>query len=384
MRIGLFTDTYYPEINGVATSVYQLKKELELLGHEVYVFTVSNPKQKEKETHVFRMPSIPFVLLKERRVSCAFTKKWYQKIKELHLDMIHTQTEFIVGHMGRKAAEKYHIPLVHTYHTLYEDYTHYLKIPGNERLKGMVRILSRICLNRADVVVVPTKKVEKIVRGYGVKKEIVVQPTGIQLEKFRKIDWKEVAILKKRYGITPKQHVLFSIGRLSQEKNIVEILHYLKSVIAIDKNVRFLIVGDGPERVNLEQLVQEEEITPYVIFTGEVPWSKIQNYYAMGNIFVSASISETQGLTYAESLAVGKPLLVRRDDCLHDLLQEGVNGYAYEKKEDFLKGYQKLFELQEIYAQAQIRESVKKLSAKVFGKNIQAIYLNVAQKYMKK
>lgn len=156
MRIGLFTDTYYPETNGVATSVFQLKNELELSGHDVYVFTVSNPRLKEKEHNVYRMPSIPFILMKECRVSCSLTKKWYQKIQALHLQVIHTQTEFFIGQLGQKAAEKFHIPLIHTYHTLYENYTHYLKIPGNEHFKGIARIWGRICLNRSDVVIVPT------------------------------------------------------------------------------------------------------------------------------------------------------------------------------------------------------------------------------------
>ena len=384
MRIGLFTDTYYPETNGVATSVYQLKKELELLGHDVYVFTVSNPNQKEAETHVYRMPSIPFILLKERRVSCAFAKKWYRKIQALHLDVIHTQTEFLVGHMGRKAAEKFHIPLVHTYHTLYEDYTHYLRIPGNERFKGVVRIWSRICLNWADRIVVPTEKVRNIVQGYGVNKEITVQPTGIRLGKFGMVDWNEVTVLKQKYGIQPGQHVLISIGRLSQEKNIAELLHFLKEAVEIDPEVRFIIVGDGPERMNLEQIVQEDALERYVVFTGEVPWNRIQNYYALGDVFVSASVSETQGLTYAEALASGKPLLVRKDDCLQGLLQEGINGYAYEDRTGFLEGYRKLFAPQDALDEKTVRESVQKLSSKAFGEHIESIYRDVIAQYREK
>ena len=377
MRVGLFTDTYYPEANGVATSVYQLKKELEARGHQVYVFTVSNPAQKEKETHVYRMRSLPCILLKDRRVSCAFATKWYRIIGALHLDIIHTQTEFFVGHIGRRAAEKFHIPVVHTYHTLYEDYTHYLKIPGNAKLKGIIRKWSRICLNRADRIVVPTEKVRNIVQGYGVKKEITVQPTGIQLGKFGMVDWNEVTALKQRYGIKPEQHVLLSIGRLSQEKNIAEIMRFLKVVAAVDKDVRLLIVGDGPERENLEQIVQESEIASYVAFTGEVPWSQIQNYYALGDVFVSGSVSETQGLTYAEALASGKPLLVRKDDCLNGLLETGVNGYAYENEMEFLAGYRKLFDAQTAIEETQVRASVQKLSSKVFGEHIEQIYRGV-------
>ena len=191
------------------------------------------------------------------------------------------------------------------------------------------------------------------------------------------VDWNEVTALKQRYGIKPEQHVLLSIGRLSQEKNIAEIMRFLKVVAAVDKDVRLLIVGDGPERENLEQIVQESEIASYVSFTGEVPWSQIQNYYALGDVFVSGSVSETQGLTYAEALASGKPLLVRKDDCLNGLLETGVNGYAYENEMEFLAGYRKLFDAQTAIEETQVRASVQKLSSKVFGEHIEQIYRGV-------
>lgn len=381
MRIGLFTDTYYPEINGVATSVYQLKKELEANGNQVYVFTVSNPIQKEEEKHVYRIKSIPCILLKERRISCSFTRKWYKIIKELNLDVIHTQTEFNVGHIGRRAAEKFHIPLVHTYHTIYEDYTHYLKIPGNQKMKGIIRRLSRICLNKADLVVVPTEKVKRIIQGYGVKKPIITQPTGINLSKFERVDWDKVIRLRNQYGIKEKDNILLSIGRLSHEKNIEEIIKFLPKLVKRDINVKFFIVGGGPEKSVLENMVNELKLSEHVVFTGEIEWNEIQNYYVIGNVFVSASTSETQGLTYAEALASGKPLLVHKDECLNELLQSGINGYAYQNEEEFINYYHMLFLKKNIFKEKEIRESVQKLSSKSFGKNMEKIYVKVMRNY---
>ena len=132
MNIGIFTDTYYPEVNGVANSVYQLKQGLERRGHTVYIFTVSNPDMGNIiEDNVIRIVSLPFLFLKERRVAAPIARAWRRKIESFHLDIIHTQTEFGMGHLGRKAAEYLGVPHVHTYHTIYEDYTHYLKVPGN-------------------------------------------------------------------------------------------------------------------------------------------------------------------------------------------------------------------------------------------------------------
>lgn len=381
MRVGLFSDTYYPEINGVATSVYQLKQELEANGNEVYVFTVSNPLQKEKEDHVYRIKSLPFFLLKDRRMAYSFAVKWYQIIEKLNLDVIHTQTEFCVGHIGRKAAEKFHIPLVHTYHTIYEDYTHYLKVPGNQKMKGMVRVLSRICLNRADLVVVPTEKVRNIILGYGVKKDIVVQPTGISLGKFKRVDVQKVSELKQELGLVPENHVLISLGRLSHEKNISELIKFLKRLVKVDKNIRLVIVGDGPEKPVLETMVRDFGLENYVIFTGEAPWDQVQNYYALGDVFVSASTSETQGLTYAEALAAGKPLLVRKDDCLEEVLQPGINGYAYSNEEEFIDYYKTLFFKSGVFDEKVIRDSIERLSAESFGRNMEQIYRNAMRSY---
>ncbi len=380
MRIGLFTDTYYPEVNGVANSVFQLKKELEDRGHQVYVFTVSNPAVKEKEKHVYRMKSIACPLLKERRMSCSVFRHWFQVIRDLHLDIIHTQTEFTVGHIGRRAARKLRIPLVHTYHTIYEDYTHYLKIPGNEKLKGVIRSMSCVCCDHADEVIVPTDKVKSLLLSYGVQRPILVQPTGIQLSKFGMADWKEVIKLKEKYQIESKHHVLVSIGRLSREKNLQEIIGFMSRLKEFDPLVRLLIVGDGPERGNLEELVREKKLTSYVFFTGEADWKEIQNYYAAGDVFTCASTSETQGLTYAEALACGKPILVRKDDCLNNLLQDSKNGYCYQNENDFVERYQKLFQNERCKRMSlEVKESVENMSAKVFGKNMEQIYSNLIE-----
>ncbi|MDD4432121.1 MAG: glycosyltransferase [Parabacteroides sp.] len=380
MRIGLFTDTYYPEINGVANSVYQLKKELEDRGHEVFVFTVSNPIVKEKESHVYRMKSVACPLLKERRMSYAGFRHWFQLIGDLKLHVIHTQTEFTVGHIGRKAAKKLHIPLIHTYHTIYEDYTHYLKIPGNEKLKGMVRTISRVCCDHADEVIVPTDKVKKLLITYGVKKQIQVQPTGIQLYKFSLVDLEKVQQIKAQYNIETNHHVLVSIGRLSKEKSLNEIIEFMSKVIKTDGLVRLLIVGDGPEREHLEEQVRDKNLEAYVYFTGEVDWKEIQNYYAVGDVFTCASTSETQGLTYAEALACGKPLLVREDECLSSFLQSGTNGYFYRDETEFINCYQILFQNEQCRKMSfDAMESVNKLSSKTFGKNIEQIYFRLTK-----
>ncbi|MFW5633138.1 MAG: glycosyltransferase, partial [Acetivibrio ethanolgignens] len=166
MNIGLFTETYYPEINGVANSVYMLKNELERAGHNVYVFTTTTPGAPEHEYNVFRVPSLPCILISERRVGMFYQLKLAHIIRRLDLDIIHTHTEFSLGVFGRIMARELKIPVVHTYHTIYEDYTHYVNkihlASVDERAKAFVRMFTKICCNTVEQVVVPTKKVEEL------------------------------------------------------------------------------------------------------------------------------------------------------------------------------------------------------------------------------
>lgn len=375
MRIGLFSDTYYPEINGVATSTQQLKKGLETLGHTVYVFAPSNPEKYTEEENVIRKRSVAFFLLKDRRMCYFSMRKALKDVKELNLDVIHSQTEFIIGHLARKSAKKYKLPLVHTYHTVYEDYTHYFKIPGcnSHFVKNIVRKLSRILCSKADTIIVPTQKVKELLSGYGVKKDIFIQPTGINYEKFSSPDTRKVDELKKKFNISSENKILISAGRMSKEKNIVELIRFLPYITKKQPDTKLVIIGDGPERANLEKEVVKLNLRDNVIFTGLVPWSEIENYYALGDIFVCGSTSETQGLTYIEGLASGKPLLVRFDDCLKNVLIQGKNGIGYNNKEEFVNGY---FDICQNYDNM-VKEGLKtaeKYSNITFAENMVKVY----------
>lgn len=377
MRIGIFTDTFYPEINGVANSAYQLKLELEKLGHSVYVFTVTNKNVHEAEHNVFRIQSLPCVLVKERRIAVSLFNRWMKKIDILNLDMIHTQTEFFLGMLGRKASEKYMIPLVHTYHTIYEDYTHYLRVPKRYSgiAKNMIKNYSRTCCNMADQIIVPTNKTKKLLESYGVYKKINIQPTGINLRKFETFDEESVTTLKNKYNIKKEDTVLSYIGRLSKEKNVSELIQYLLPVLKNNSNIKLLIVGEGPEIETLMNSAKMNDIENSIIFTGPVPWDDIQNYYRVSDIFISASKSETQGLTYLEAMATGRPVLARQDECLDGFLKEGINGFSYSNQEEFLTNLQTMI-TDDVYIKQGIQAKItaKTYEISYFAKMILGIY----------
>ncbi|WP_062052558.1 glycosyltransferase [Bacillus sp. JCM 19034] len=220
MNIGIFTDTYYPQINGVVTSINLLEKELIKRGHKVYIFTSTDPNADlvEEKGKVFRFPSLPFIFFPERRLAYSGLIKLSRLVNRLELDVVHTHTEFSLGMMGIFAAKKNHLPIVHTYHTMYEDYLHYI---GNGKFvtPSMVRKVSRLYCNRMDKTIVPSKKVKTVLEEYGVSSEIEIIPTGTDFQQFepQKQTIHEIDQLKRQLGITGGS-VLLSVGRLSQEK----------------------------------------------------------------------------------------------------------------------------------------------------------------------
>ncbi len=384
MNIGLFTDTYYPEINGVANSVYTLKQELERRGHNVYVITTTTPGAPEYEYNVFRVHSMPFVFMKDRRVGMFYQRRLAAMIRKLNLDIIHTHTEFSLRLFARSIAKNMNIPMVHTYHTIYEDYTHYFAPIAilNNQAKAFARAYTRHCCNLVEEVIVPTKKVEELLTGYRVSKNMNIIPTGIKLSKFNKDNFtkEQITEIRNRYGITSENKTAVYLGRVSPEKNIGELLKSLPEFVAKHPDFRFVIVGAGPDIDNLKKVTKEYKLQSTVIFAGEQPWDEIAIYYQLGDVFVSASQSETQGLTYFEAMAAGLAVVAKKDPCLKDILINGYNGYAFENKEGFLDSLnQVLYGNESIPYGSNSEAMMKPYSTEEFGKSVEDVYARVLQ-----
>lgn len=382
MNIGLFTDTYYPEINGVANSVFVLKSELEKRGHNVYVFTTTTPGSPEYEYNVFRLHSLPFVFMPDRRVGMFYDRKLAAMIRRLNLDIIHTHTEFSLRLFACTMAKELNIPIVHTYHTIYEDYTHYFApIKSlNRGAKAFARKYTKKVCNQVEEVIAPTEKTKELLEAYHVYKNINIVPTGIILSKFSPDNFSKEEVAKEReaLGIAETDKVILYLGRVSPEKNIEELLLDIPKLKENHENIRFLIVGDGPDLENLQKLAKENQIDDVVIFAGEKPWDKIGLYYQLGDVFVSASQSETQGLTYIEAMAAGLPVVARDDRCLDEILKNGYNGYKFHNSEEFVSGLEQvLFEDQETDYRKNSIEMVSEYSVESFGEKVEEIYTKV-------
>lgn len=381
MNIGLFTDTYYPELNGVANSVYLLKKELEKKGHNVYVVTTKTPGAPEEEKGVFRVPSKSVSFVPERRLGLFYDPKIARKIHKMKLDVIHTNTEFSIGMFGRIMAHEMFIPVVHTYHTIYEDYTHYLKkyISKENRAKKLAKLYSKFSVRGAEELIVPTKKVAELMQHYGVKPDINVIPTGIDLSRFGVRDSEEQKNkLKEILGIPKENKIVLYLGRISEEKKIDELMNYMDHYMNYQGNVTFLIVGDGPYRNTLEKSARNLIHRKQILFAGARPWDEIMHYYQLADVFVSASTSETQGLTYIEALASGVPIVARLDPCLEGVLEVGVNGYGFDSEETFIYGIdQILWNKENINYTKNALDSVEPFSTEKFAARVENIYYHV-------
>lgn len=382
MRIGIFTDTYYPQINGVATSTLTLRDNLEALGFETYVFTTTDPGRPKEEKRVYRAPSFQVGAL--GRLGLIYFPSIAAQIKALELDVIHTQTEFSLGILGSSAAKKLSIPRVHTMHTLYEDYTHFVvKIkPLETKAKPLARRFSAYFCNSADQVIVPTDKMKDLLIAYGVHKDIAVVPTGIDLSKFSGTHYSREAVNRQRFslGIAAEDKVLVYIGRISKEKNLAEILMALKTFLPMHRNVKLLLVGDGPVKSDLEKLTGQLELQAQVIFAGAQPWDNIALFYKLGDVFVSASQSETQGLTYIEALAAGLPVIAREDRCLEGVVENGINGYTYYDQDQFIALLEQVLFEEKHMAQlsAAAYRSAHKLSAAAFAQTVAGLYTKIS------
>ena len=363
MKILIATDTYIPYVNGVITSIVNLKSGLELKGHEVRIITLSDTvhSHKDNDIYYFGAQSTEKVYPGARRKILG-SHKQRKELLEWKPDIIHTQVEFSSFYVARKLSAKGVIPMIHTYHTLYEDYTHYFS--QNKKLGVFgVKFLLRYVVSNIEALIVPTKKIYKIIDSYKLGCPLKILPTGITLDKFS-IDLSTFnkEQFKLDLGIKKDQFVLLFVGRITKEKNILEIVTYLKN--SSKKDILLLVVGDGPERKNIENYIKNSTISGSINFTGMIDPNDVPKYYAIADLFVSGSMSETQGLTYIEALAAGKPLLCRQDECLEELLEEGKNGYSYTNEHEF---FEKLEKLQDVNTLQKMSEYAK-ISATKFSK----------------
>lgn len=341
MRIGIFTDTYPPYINGVSTSILMLQHALEKQGHQVFIVTVNTEKMSykyEDDNKIIRIPGIPTGIY-DYRLTGIYPLRIIKKIKKWNLDVIHSHTEFGVGTFARIIAKQFGIPLVHTYHTMYEDYVHYItKGYFDEASKKIVEYLTKFyCDKTTTELIVPTKKTYDLFKQkYKFDRNVHIVPTGIEIERFYKENnnKKEIEKLRNDLGFDKNDFVILFVGRIAEEKNINLLLDSQNIINKKYKNCKILIVGDGPD---LEKLKKQYSKNKSIVFAGKVPWENIPKYYLLANVFATASTSETQGLTVIEACAASLPPICINDESFTNVVIDDLNGKIFNTKKEYIK-----------------------------------------------
>ena len=330
MRIAIFSDTYHPEINGVVTSVDTVCGELRRQGHEVYLFAPRYFGRRDDNPRHVRFPSIPFPFpqMKERRVSFPWGGA-FRKFGALGIDVIHSQVPGTIGIYALIASWLWRVPHVHTYHTHWAEYTHYVPFGLSFSRRAVKWIARRFC-GRCQHIISPSHGMRAAILEHGVDAPISVIPTGIDMRVERPAQALSDLLAKYAFGDPHRiqgKRLLVSVGRLGREKNICYLIRAL-AIIKERHDVHFLMIGNGPDRDEIEELIKRLGLGNRVTLVGYVKHEDVFAFIEQSDLFIFASVTETQGLVLLESMAVGTPVVAIEGIGVSDLLEHDTGGIA--------------------------------------------------------
>ena len=390
MRIAIFTDTYPPYVNGVSTSTFNLANVLMARGHDVLVIAPRYTDGKmEQIGNVLYVPGVSLKKIYGFRFTNIFAKKPFSIVKKFKPDVIHNQTDFTIGVVARRCAKKLKLPIVYTYHTSYEDYTYYVTRGIMDRFaKRIVRNYTKGLANKMTEFITPSEKTKEYMRLVGSDVYINVIPTGIDFSIFKsdKIDQQKTLAFKKEHKIGPNTKVFLILGRLAKEKSMdvslrgIAAYHHKHPEV----DIKVLMVGEGPAHEELQLLAVDLGISELVDFVGQVSGLEVPFYYNLADIYTSASITETQGLTFMEAMAAGKIVLARFDSNLTGTIINGKTGFFFTDDASFISQVEKIFDMSKEQREAIIKEAYRIVdiySIDKFYDNIMRVYKRAIRKY---
>jgi 1,2-diacylglycerol 3-alpha-glucosyltransferase len=355
MRIGIFTNNYLPNPYGVTGSVESFRKVLESQGpacnaarstagrHEVFIFAPRWKGYVDENPRVFRYPSIDIKIKFRFPLAIPCSRKIDKILENLDLDIIHSQHPNLLGAAAAKWVKKKKIPLIFTWHTLYDQYAHFAPFIPRQLAAWWTIRNARNYANACDQVIVPTKSIKTIIEDWGVtNKNVIDIQTGVEENQLSGGNRNKI---RKKYGIAEDEILLLVITRLTSEKNMEFLLDSVLPILEKNPKVKFLIGGGGYLITNLKKKSVAKNLQDRVIFTNTIANDIKKDYYVAGDIFVFASKSETQGMVITEAMYVGLPIVAVKATGAIDLVEENKNGFLVsEDKNDFAAAIQKLID----------------------------------------
>ncbi len=387
MRIALFTETYLPHINGVVTHVKILKEGLQQLGHEVLVVSAdANAKRHYIENGVLHCPAHTSKKFYGYSLAKPISRTRLKFIEQFNPDIIHIHNEFGIGLSGILCAKVLKIPLVYTLHTMYDDYIYYVApkalVPTTTKLSHKY---TKFLAKRANALTGPSKKCEEYFRVAGVDKDVNVIPNAVEIDQFAPKNFSDEtkAQLRLQHGIRPNAMIACFVGRLGKEKSVDVLLDFWQKSISSQDNIHLLIIGDGPSRIELEEQAQQLGITDMVTFTGKVAHEDLPPYYALCDVYITASLSDTNSISMLEGMCSGLPVLQRTDPLNADQVRDGKNGFNFDSPEEMAD---KLREIKTMDADVMQRfkesviDSIRNSGAKDLANHTLAVYNKVLKR----
>ena len=384
MKIGIFTNNYLPNPYGVTGSIESFRKELESLGHEVFIFAPKRKGYNDENKKVFRYPALDITLKFKFPLAIPYSHEMNKIISELDLDIIHSQHPNLLGSCAKKWAQRKKIPLVFTWHTLYDQYTHFFPIlPKKWTAKWIISQAVKYA-NSCEQVIAPSDSAKKIIQKWGVKKDIQAISTGVDESIFAGASRN---IFRDKYKVKENEVLLLLISRLTEEKNIDFLFEAITEVVVEKAEVKFLVAGGGYLLEKLQEKTKELGLEGKIFFSGEVKKEEVKNYYAAGDIFVYASKSETQGMIISEAMYLGLPVVAVEATGVKDAVENNVSGYLVsENKKEFQEAVEKLIvdeNLRHNFSENGKRIAREKYTAKVCTQKLLAIYQKAITDYKK-
>lgn len=373
MKIAFFTDAYLPQMNGVATSVEELRGSLAARKHKVYIVSPSYPKYKDQCKNILRLRSVRLWRNPELRVSYMFPDRILQKVLSLDVDIVHGFSGGATPSLGLTLAKIKRKPYVFTYNTRWNQYTHYIlngKIIRPKAMEQMVKLYCNVCTH----IIAPTEYVKEELISFGVKKPITVIPNGVNITKFKPV---KNDYLRKKLGLQKTDKIVLCVSRVAKEKSIDFLVKAFARLSKTNKNVYFVIAGDGPERKNLEKLINKLNISNKVIVLGFIPYNDIPQIYNGADVFIFASQTETEGMVVPEAMSSGLPVLAVKDRVFEQFIDSGKDGILVEKNEkEFNQNLEKLLKDGKLRATIakNARKKVENFSLDEIAKKFEALY----------
>ena len=387
MRIAIFTETYLPQINGVVTHIKILKEGLEALGHTVLIVTADSKAHTHYlKDNVLHCPAHNLKRIYNLDLASPVSRTRLKYLREFRPDIIHVHNEFSIGLSGMAIAKILKVPLVYTLHTMYDDYIYYIApkplIPLTKKLSHRY---FRMFPQNAAVVTGPSKKCQEYTYEIGSDKKVEVIPNPVELDAFapQTSTPQQRAQIREQYHIPQDATVACFVGRLGREKSVDVLLRFWAQEMKPQDNMRLLIIGDGPEKEPLEQLAQQLGITDTVVFTGKVLHPDLPPYVHTCDIYVTASLSDTNSISMLEGMAGGLPVLQLYDELNADQVTDGVNGYMFRDAAEMGQSLRQIRDMEPEELQklkTSVIQSVKNSGAQTLANYIQTIYYNIYQK----